>query len=87
MERFIREQCKKTKILNYHIILLEQLTDGQATTASLAEKYWNPDHALLNLQYRHLCGTRGNELCAVKRGRFYPVFSGGGRSLEFCTSG
>lgn len=44
---FIEEQCAKLELPEYHVILLDYLTDGQATTASLAEKYWNPDHALL----------------------------------------
>ena len=44
---FIHEQCHKLRITNYHIILLDYLTDGQATTASLAEKYWNLENALL----------------------------------------
>ncbi len=44
---FIHEQCRKLGLLEYHVILLDYLTDGQAETASLAAKYWNPDHALL----------------------------------------
>lgn len=47
VENFINEQCKKMNLLEYHVILLDYLTDGQATTASLAAKYWNQDNALL----------------------------------------
>ena len=47
VECFINEQCAKLNLSTYHIILLDHLTDGQATTASLAEKYWNPNNALL----------------------------------------
>jgi capsule biosynthesis phosphatase len=47
VELFIKEKCKKLGIDNYKIILLDYLTDGQATTAMLASKYWNPDHRLL----------------------------------------
>lgn len=47
VEHFIRMQCQKMDLPEYHVIILDYLTDGQATTASLAEKYWDPDHALL----------------------------------------
>lgn len=47
IESFIKEKCQELGILNYHLILLDYLTDGQATTATLAEKYWDREHALL----------------------------------------
>ena len=47
VETFIKEQCEKLGIEKYHVIILDYLTDGQATTAMMAEKFWNPDHALL----------------------------------------
>jgi len=47
VEGFIREQCAKLALPEYHVILLNHLTDGQATTASLAQKYWNPENALI----------------------------------------
>ena len=47
VEKFINEKCGKMNLPEYHVILLDRLTDGQATTATLAEQYWNPDHALL----------------------------------------
>lgn len=47
IESFVRRKCKELGINDYHLILLDYLTDGQATTATLAEKYWNSEHALL----------------------------------------
>ena len=44
---FVESKCEELKIKRYHIILLDYLTDGQATTAMLASRYWTPDHALL----------------------------------------
>ena len=44
---FIDEHCKELGIENYHLIVLDYLTDGQATTAMLASEYWNPEHSLL----------------------------------------
>ena len=36
---------------NYHVIMIDYLTDGQATTAMLASKYWKKDNALLFFEY------------------------------------
>lgn len=45
--QFIREQIKKLSIEKYNIIELDKLTDGQATTAMYASKYWNKEEELL----------------------------------------
>ncbi len=47
VEAFIRDSCSKLNIREPKVILLDYLTDGQATTAMLAEKYWDKDNALL----------------------------------------
>ncbi len=47
VKSFIDEKCAILGIDDYKIILLDYLTDGQATTAMLAEEYWDSDHALL----------------------------------------
>lgn len=47
VETFIDSKCQALGINKYKIILLDYLTDGQASTAMLAEKYWNPMHSLL----------------------------------------
>ncbi len=47
VEGFIEENCQKLGINNYHVIILDYLTDGQATTAMLAADYWNPENGLL----------------------------------------
>lgn len=44
---FIKKQCIKMNIKNYNIICLDYLTDGQATTAILAKRYWNDNHRLM----------------------------------------
>jgi len=44
---FIEETCKKMGILNVHIIEIDYLTDGQATTAMLAAKDWDKESALM----------------------------------------
>ena len=47
VEGFVRGKCAELGITNYELILLDHLTDGQATTALLANQYWDPAHALL----------------------------------------
>ena len=47
VEAFIKDSCGKLNIEDPKVILLDYLTDGQATTAMLADKYWDTDHALL----------------------------------------
>lgn len=47
IKEFIEEKCAILGINNYKIILLDYLTDGQATTAMLGKKYWIGEEALL----------------------------------------
>ena len=47
VEGFINGKCEQLGLKDYHVIILDYLTDGQATTALMAEKYWNPGHSLL----------------------------------------
>ncbi len=47
VESFINDKCNLLGLNNYHVILLDYLTDEQATTAMEAEKYWDTEHALL----------------------------------------
>lgn len=47
VEGFIRGKCEELDIRDPRVILLDYLTDGQATTAMLAGKYWDREHALL----------------------------------------
>ena len=47
VEGFIMDKCRALGIREPGVILLDYLTDGQATTAMLAAKYWDREHALL----------------------------------------
>lgn len=47
VEGFIMDKCRTLGIREPGVILLDYLTDGQATTAMLAAKYWDREHALL----------------------------------------
>lgn len=47
VEKFISEKCEMLGIKKIHTIVIDYLTDGQATTAILASKFWNKENALL----------------------------------------
>ncbi len=47
VEAFISTKCRELGFENYHIIILDYLTDGQATTAMMAQDYWKPENGLL----------------------------------------
>lgn len=47
VEKFIVDRCSDMKITNYKTLIIDKLTDGQATTAYLARKYWDPKNSLL----------------------------------------
>lgn len=83
MEGFIKEKCQKLEIVNYHLILLDYLTDGQATTATLAEKYWNKEHALLiyNIDTYVEPGQMNSE--ELKGDGFIPCFKAEGNHWSF----
>lgn len=83
MEGFIKEKCQELEIDNYHLILLDYLTDGQATTATLAEKYWNKEHALLiyNIDTYVEPGQMNSE--ELKGDGFIPCFKAEGDHWSF----
>lgn len=83
MEGFIKEKCQELEIVNYHLILLDYLTDGQATTATLAEKYWNKEHALLiyNIDTYVEPGQMNSE--ELKGDGFIPCFKAEGDHWSF----
>ena len=47
VENFIRLECSKLGLENYNIILLDHVTDGQATSALKASQCWNPENPIL----------------------------------------
>ena len=83
MEGFIKKKCQELEIDNYHLILLDYLTDGQATTATLAEKYWNKEHALLiyNIDTYVEPGQMNSE--ELKGDGFIPCFKAEGDHWSF----
>lgn len=83
VESFINAQCAQMNLPEYHVILLDYLTDGQATTASLAEKYWNPDNALLIYNIDTYVESGEMHSAELKGDGFIPCFQAEGDHWSF----
>lgn len=83
VESFIREQCRKMNLPEYHVIILDYLTDGQATTAALAERYWNQDNALLIYNIDTYVEEREMKSSDLKGDGFIPCFQAEGSHWSF----
>lgn len=83
VEGFINKKCMKLGFENYKVIILDYLTDGQATTAMLAQKYWVPDHALLiyNIDTYVEAGEMNSR--ELKGDGFIPCFQASGEHWSF----
>lgn len=83
VESFINEKCAKMNLPEYHVILLDYLTDGQATTATLAEKYWNPENALLIYNIDTYVESGEMNRAQIKGDGFIPCFQAEGNHWSF----
>ncbi len=83
VEEFIGKKCEEIGLNNYHIIILDYLTDGQATTAMMAEKYWKSENALLiyNIDTYVEPGEMNSE--ELKGDGFIPCFQAEGDHWSF----
>ena len=82
-EGFIREKCRELGIENYQVIMLDYLTDGQATTAKLAEKYWDVEHALLIYNIDTYVEAGAMNVAQLKGDGFIPCFKAEGDHWSF----
>lgn len=83
VEGFVKEKCKEVGIEKYEIILLDYLTDGQATTALLASKFWNPKHALLIYNIDTYVEAGEMNAAELKGDGFIPCFKAPGDHWSF----
>lgn len=83
VKSFITDQCVKLNLPSYHVILLDYLTDGQATTALLAEQYWNRDNALLIYNIDTYVESGEMNSAELKGDGFIPCFQGKGDHWSF----
>ncbi len=83
VEGFILKQCEAFGINNFKVILLDYLTDGQATTAMLASKYWDKDHALLIYNIDTYVEAGEMNSSQLKGDGFIPCFKAEGDHWSF----
>ena len=83
VESFIIQHCKQLGIKNYKIIVIDYLTDGQATTALLASKYWNPNSAILIYNIDTYVEPGQMTYSELKGDGFIPCFEGEGDHWSF----
>lgn len=83
VKKFINEKCAKFDIRNYEVIILDYLTDGQATTAMLAAKYWNKDNGLLIYNIDTYVEANEMNYDELKGEGFIPCFRGEGDHWSF----
>ena len=83
VELFIKNRCSELGIDNYKIIIIDYLTDGQATTAMLAKQYWNESNGLLvyNIDTYIEAGEMNSK--QLKGEGFIPCFKGEGDHWSF----
>ncbi len=83
VEAFIKDRCNKLDIREPKVILLDYLTDGQATTAMLAGKYWDKDHALLIYNIDTYVEAGEMNSAELKGDGFIPCFKAEGDHWSF----
>lgn len=83
VEEFIKEKCHSLKIDNFEVIILDHLTDGQATTAMKAEKYWDSDDGLLIYNIDTYVEPYEMNACELKGDGFIPCFTAEGDHWSF----
>ena len=83
VEAFIRDKCSLLDISGYHIILLDELTDGQATTAMLAGRYWDREHSLLIYNIDTYVEPGEMNSAELKGDGFIPCFKAEGDHWSF----
>ena len=83
IEAFISQKCKSMNIEKFHTIIIDKLTDGQATTAMIAEKYWNSENPLFVYNIDTYIEPDGMNFYDIKGDGFIPCFVGEGNHWSF----
>lgn len=83
VESFINEKCQEMGLKKYHIIILDYLTDGQATTAMMASKYWNLENSLLIYNIDTYVEAGEMNSAELKGDGFIPCFQAEGDHWSF----
>lgn len=84
---FINSMCEKLGIVNKKVIEIETLTDGQATTALLASKCWDPVQPLLVYNIDTFVRPGAMHKKELKGDGFIPCFHASGDHWSFVKTG
>lgn len=80
---FIKNKMSKRGINNIEIIELDSLTDGQATTAMCAKKYWNEKDSLMIYNIDTYVESGEMNVSQIKGDGFIPCFNADGEHWSF----
>jgi len=80
---FITEKCRALGIERFEMILLDYLTDGQATTVMQAQPYWDEDHALLVYNIDTYVEAGAMNASQLRGDGFIPCFTAEGDHWSF----
>ena len=83
VETFIADKCEQLGLENYKVILLDYLTDGQATTAMLAKKYWQEEAGLLIYNIDTYVEAGEMKTADLRGDGFIPCFKADGDHWSF----
>lgn len=83
VKSFISDKCNKFRIESYKIIVIDYLTDGQATTTMLAAEHWEKDNALLVYNIDTYIEENEMKSSQLKGDGFIPCFDGEGTHWSF----
>lgn len=83
VEAFISNKCEELGINNYHVIVLDYLTDGQATTAMKAAQFWDRNNALLIYNIDTYVEAGEMNSAELKGDGFIPCFQAEGDHWSF----
>ena len=81
--KFIDDKCKKLNINKYKVIIIDYLTDGQATTAMLAKSDWDKKNGLLVYNIDTYIEAGEMNSSQLKGDGFIPCFKGNGDHWSF----
>jgi NDP-sugar pyrophosphorylase family protein len=83
VEGFIVSRCNHLGIEKFNVIIIDYLTDGQATTAMLAKQHWDKENKLLVYNIDTYIEAGEMNSSQLKGDGFIPCFYGNGDHWSF----
>lgn len=83
VQSFIDVACQKLEIRNYETVIIDYLTDGQASTAMLGKKYWKKENGLLIYNIDTYVEPGELDRFQIKGEGFIPCFKAEGNHWSF----